>query len=65
VAELDPSLRVLEAVEQVAKVVDLGGGKTIGASSLADRFGFTGNAQWTRVGDLSGGSAGGCRSCGC
>ncbi|MCW2613424.1 MAG: putative transporter ATP-binding protein [Frankiales bacterium] len=55
VAELDPVLRVLEAVEQVAKVVDLGGGKTIGASSLADRFGFTGNAQWTRVGDLSGG----------
>jgi ATP-binding cassette subfamily F protein uup len=55
VAELDPSLRVLEAVEQVAKVVDLGGGKTIGASSLCDRFGFTGNAQWTRVGDLSGG----------
>ncbi|MDX6200481.1 MAG: transport system ATP-binding/permease protein [Actinomycetota bacterium] len=55
VAELDPGLRVLEAVEQVAKVVDLGGGKTIGASTLADRFGFTGNAQWTRVGDLSGG----------
>jgi len=55
VAELDPQLRVLEAVEQVAKVVDLGGGKTVGASSLADRFGFTGNAQWTRVGDLSGG----------
>ena len=55
VAELDPALRVLEAVEQVAKVVDLGGGKTIGASTLADRFGFTGNAQWTRVGDLSGG----------
>jgi ATP-binding cassette subfamily F protein uup len=55
VAELDPGLRVLEAVEQVAKVVDLGGGKTVGASTLADRFGFTGNAQWTRVGDLSGG----------
>jgi ATP-binding cassette subfamily F protein uup len=55
VAELDPELRVLEAVEQVAKVVDLGGGKTIGASTLADRFGFTGTAQWTRVGDLSGG----------
>jgi ATP-binding cassette subfamily F protein uup len=55
VTELDPALRVLEAVEQIAKVVDLGGGKTIGASSLADRFGFTGNAQWTRVGDLSGG----------
>ena len=55
VAELDPALRVLEAVEQVAKVVDLGGGRTVGASTLADRFGFTGNAQWTRVGDLSGG----------
>ena len=54
VAELDPMLRVLEAVEQVAKSVDLGG-KPVGASSLCDRFGFTGNAQWTRVGDLSGG----------
>jgi ATP-binding cassette subfamily F protein uup len=54
VAELDPALRVLEAVEQVAKTVEVGG-KTITASSLADRFGFTGNAQWTRVGDLSGG----------
>src|SRR5206468_11627729 len=30
-------------------------GKPVGASSLCDRFGFTGNAQWTRVGDLSGG----------
>jgi ATP-binding cassette subfamily F protein uup len=54
VAELSPELRVLEAVEQVAKQVDLGG-KPVGASSLCDRFGFTGNAQWTRVGDLSGG----------
>jgi ATP-binding cassette subfamily F protein uup len=54
VAELDPALRVLEAVEQVAKQVDLGG-KPVGASTLCDRFGFTGNAQWTRVGDLSGG----------
>ena len=54
VAELDPALRVLEAVEQVARTVDLGG-KPVGASSLCDRFGFTGDAQWTRVGDLSGG----------
>ncbi len=54
VAELDPMLRVLEAVEAVAGSVDLGG-KPVGASSLCDRFGFTGNAQWTRVGDLSGG----------
>jgi len=55
VAELDPALRVLEAVEQISRQVDIGGGKTISASSLCDRFGFTGNAQWTRVGDLSGG----------
>jgi ABC transport system ATP-binding/permease protein len=54
VAELDPALRVLEAVEEVARVVDLGGKPTT-ASSLCDRFGFTGEAQWTRVGDLSGG----------
>jgi ABC transport system ATP-binding/permease protein len=54
VAELDPALRVLEAVEQVARLVDLGGRPTT-ASSLCDRFGFTGEAQWTRVGDLSGG----------
>jgi ATP-binding cassette subfamily F protein uup len=54
VAELDPALRVLEAVEQVARTVEVGG-KTVTASSLCDRFGFTGNAQWTRVGDLSGG----------
>jgi len=55
VTELDPALRVLEAVEQVARSVDVGGGRTVSASSLCDRFGFTGNAQWTRVGDLSGG----------
>jgi ATP-binding cassette subfamily F protein uup len=54
VAELDPGLRVLEAVQEVASQVDLGG-RSISASTLCDRFGFTGNAQWTRVGDLSGG----------
>ncbi|HWH28167.1 MAG TPA: ABC-F family ATP-binding cassette domain-containing protein [Mycobacteriales bacterium] len=54
VAEVDPALRVLEAVEDVARVVDVGGRATT-ASSLCDRFGFTGEAQWTRVGDLSGG----------
>ncbi len=54
VAELDPELRVLEAVEDVARQVQLGD-RTVTASSLCDRFGFTGNAQWTRVGDLSGG----------
>ena len=46
---------MLEAVEQVAKQVDLGGASRSARRSCADRFGFTGNAQWTRVGDLSGG----------
>ena len=55
VAELDPSVRVLEAVEAVRKVVDLGGGRTATASQMSERFGFTGDRQWTRVGDLSGG----------
>jgi ATP-binding cassette subfamily F protein uup len=54
VAELDPGLRVLEAGQEVASQVDLGG-RSISASTLCERFGFTGNAQWTRVGDLSGG----------
>jgi ABC transport system ATP-binding/permease protein len=55
VAELDGSLRVLEAVEDVAKVIELGKGRQMTASQLLERFGFTGQRQWTRVGELSGG----------
>jgi ATP-binding cassette subfamily F protein uup len=55
VTELDPTLRVLEAVEQVKRVVDLGKGRTATASQLCERFGFVGTAQWTPVADLSGG----------
>ncbi|MEE1929457.1 ABC-F family ATP-binding cassette domain-containing protein [Streptomyces sp. TRM 70351] len=55
VAELDPALRVLEAVEQVRGRVDLGGGREMTASQLCERFGFTKEKQWTPVGDLSGG----------
>ena len=55
VAELDGGLRVLEAVEEFARSVDIGGGRTLSASQLLERFGYTGGAQWTRVGDLSGG----------
>jgi ATP-binding cassette subfamily F protein uup len=55
VAELDGSLRVLEAVEAVRSVVDLGKGRTATASQLCERFGFTGDAQWARVAELSGG----------
>ncbi|MBW8806520.1 MAG: ABC-F family ATP-binding cassette domain-containing protein [Catenulisporales bacterium] len=55
VAEIDPTWRVLEAVEKVHSTVDIGRGKTLTASQLLERFGFTGEKQWTRVGDLSGG----------
>jgi ATP-binding cassette subfamily F protein uup len=55
VTELDPALRVLEAVEAVRREVDLGRGRTITATQMCERFGFVGNAQWTPVGELSGG----------
>jgi ATP-binding cassette subfamily F protein uup len=55
VVELDPALRVLEAVESVRRVMDLGRGRSITATQMCERFGFVGNAQWTPVGELSGG----------
>jgi ATP-binding cassette subfamily F protein uup len=55
VAELDPSWRVLEAVQRVRERVDLGKGRELTAGQLCEQFGFTGEKQWTPVGDLSGG----------
>jgi ATP-binding cassette subfamily F protein uup len=55
VAELDPALRVLQAVESVRQRVDLGKGREMTAGQLCERFGFTKEKQWTPVGDLSGG----------
>jgi ATP-binding cassette subfamily F protein uup len=46
---------VLEAVEMVRREVDLGKGRSITATQMCERFGFVGNAQWTPVGELSGG----------
>jgi ATP-binding cassette subfamily F protein uup len=53
--ELNPSWRVLEAVEDVANHIELGNGKELSASQLCERLGFTRESQWTPVGDLSGG----------
>jgi ATP-binding cassette subfamily F protein uup len=53
--ELDPSWRVLEAVEHIASRVDLGKGRELTASQLCERLGFGTDGQWTPVGDLSGG----------
>jgi ATP-binding cassette subfamily F protein uup len=53
--DVDPSLRVLEAVSEVRTSVTLAKGKEMSASSLLERFGFVGDRQWTPVADLSGG----------
>ncbi|WFF02809.1 ABC-F family ATP-binding cassette domain-containing protein [Micromonospora sp. WMMD964] len=53
-AELPGHLRVLEAVEEVARRVQLGD-REVSASQLAEVFGFDDRRLWTPVGDLSGG----------
>jgi len=53
--ELDPTWRVLEAVEKEALHVELGGGREISASQLCERLGFDYEGQQRMVRDLSGG----------
>ncbi len=53
-AELPGELRLLEAVEQVARRVRLGD-RELSAAQLAEVFGFTDRRVWTPVADLSGG----------
>ena len=53
--ELNPTWRVLEAVEKVAAHIELGNGKSLSSSQLCERLGFDKDSQWTPVGDLSGG----------
>jgi ATPase subunit of ABC transporter with duplicated ATPase domains len=52
--ELPGHLRLLEAVEEVAKRVKLGD-RELSAGQLAEVFGFTDKRIWTPVDDLSGG----------
>ncbi len=51
---LDPAQRVLEAAEEVRSMARVGK-RDLSASQLLDRLGLTGDRQWTRIGDLSGG----------
>jgi ATP-binding cassette subfamily F protein uup len=51
---LDPTERVLDSVEGIRRVTRTAGGE-ITASSMLERFGFTGDRLTTRIGDLSGG----------
>ena len=53
--EIDPTWRVLESVERIAQRVELGKGRELTASQLCERLGFSAEAQWTPVGNLSGG----------
>jgi ATPase subunit of ABC transporter with duplicated ATPase domains len=52
--ELPDGLRLLEAVEEVARRVTLGN-RELSAAQLAEVFGFTDRRLWTHVVDLSGG----------
>ena len=52
--DLDPSRRLIDAIEDVATYVHMGK-KELSASQLAERLGFSRKRQRTPVGDLSGG----------
>jgi ATP-binding cassette subfamily F protein uup len=52
--DLDPSARVLESVEAIRRITKTTSGE-VTASSLLERFGFTGDRLTARIGDLSGG----------
>ena len=54
VTEVDPEIRVLASVEEIRRVTRTATGE-ITATSMLERFGFTGDRLTTRVGDLSGG----------
>ncbi|RAY12222.1 ABC transporter ATP-binding protein [Actinomadura craniellae] len=52
--DLDPARRVLESVEEIRRRITVGKREWT-ASQLLERLGFRKEAQWTPVGDLSGG----------
>jgi ATP-binding cassette subfamily F protein uup len=53
-AQVRPDLRVLEAVEEIARFVRVGRHE-LSASSVLERLGFPASRQWTPVAELSGG----------
>ena len=52
--DLDPQARVLDTVESIRRVARTADGE-VTATSLLERFGFTGDRLTSRLGDLSGG----------
>jgi ABC transport system ATP-binding/permease protein len=53
-SELDPAKRVRESVEEIRMRITVGK-RELSAGQLLERLGFTGDRQWTPIGDLSGG----------
>jgi ABC transport system ATP-binding/permease protein len=53
--DLDTSERVLESVEGIKRVISVADGRDVSATSMLERFGFTGDRLTARIGDLSGG----------
>jgi len=53
--DLDPEARVLPTVESIRRVTKTVDGQELSATSMLERFGFTGDKLVTRIGDLSGG----------
>ena len=51
----DPNARVLATVEDIRRVTRMATGQEVSASSMLERFGFTGDKLTARLGDLSGG----------
>ena len=53
--DLDPEARVLGTVESIRRVTRTADGSDLTATSMLERFGFTGDKLTARLGDLSGG----------
>ncbi len=53
--ELNPNIRVIDTVKEVAEVIQTPDGGIITASQMLERFLFTPAQQWTQVEKLSGG----------
>jgi ABC transport system ATP-binding/permease protein len=53
--DVDTSARVLDTVESIRRVTKTLDGRELSATSLLERFGFTGDRLTARLGDLSGG----------
>jgi ATP-binding cassette subfamily F protein uup len=51
----DPDARVLGTIEDIRRVTRTVTGQDVSASSMLERFGFTGDKLTARIGDLSGG----------